>query len=117
MKFFFAGLAAAVMSTATGAFAAGYEPAHCSHANTGAVRAICESYSLGQADARMATLFSVATSLVGMGKRGELIDTQREWLKKRNGCGSETACLMNAYELRIQQLDAIIASIASRGPY
>ena len=32
----------------------------------------------------MATLFGVATSLVAMGRRGDLIDTQREWLRRRD---------------------------------
>ena len=64
----------------------------------------------------MATLFSVATSLVAMGQRGDLQDTQSKWLAAREACGRDVACLTSAYAQRIRTLDGVIAGIASRGP-
>ena len=65
----------------------------------------------------MATLYGIATSLVAMGQRGELNDTQREWLAERDRCGDDTGCLTMLYARRIRQLNAVIDDIASRGPY
>jgi uncharacterized protein len=118
MKPLFVGLGAVTaLSMATAASGAEYAPVDCAKANTPALRAICRNYSLGQAEARMATLFSITTSLVAMGRRGDLVDTQREWLKTRDACGANVACLSNAYRVRIEQLNAVIADIASRGPF
>jgi uncharacterized protein len=107
----------AAFASATAVSAADYAPLDCRKANAPAPSAICSNYSLGQAEARMATLFGIATSLVAMGQRGDLIDTQRDWLVERDRCGDDTGCLSDAYERRIRQLDAVIADIASRGPY
>jgi uncharacterized protein len=109
--------AVAALSIATAASGADYAPIDCAKADTPSLHAICRNYSLGQAEARMATLFGIATSLVAMGRRGALIDTQREWLRIRDMCGGDVACLSNAYARRIRELDAVIADIASRGPY
>jgi uncharacterized protein len=109
--------AAAAMSFATAACGAEYAPVDCAKANAPALRAICKSYALGQAEARNATLFSIATALVAMGQRGDLIDTQIQWLMTRNACRADTVCLTNAYTLRIQQLSAVIQDIESRGPF
>jgi uncharacterized protein len=42
---------------------------------------------------------------------------QRQWLKTRESCDRDIACLSKAYNDRIGQLNAVIANIASRGPY
>ena len=118
MKSFILGLTAmAAFAAATEASAADYAPLDCRRANAPALSAICGTYSLGQAEARMATLFGIATSLVAMGQRGDLVDTQRHWLAERDRCGDDTDCLHDAYARRIRQLNAVIEDIASRGPY
>jgi uncharacterized protein len=99
------------------AYAGEYAPLNCNKARSPAEHAICNSYALGQSEARMATLFSVATSLVAMGQRGDIQDAQREWLTAREACGKNTACLATAYDQRIRTLEKVIANIASRGPY
>ena len=109
--------AAAAVSVATAACGAEYAPIDCAKANAPALHAVCKSYALGQAEARMATLFSIATSLVAMGQRGDLMDTQRQWLMTRDACRSDIACLANTYKLRIQQLNAVMTEIASHGPF
>lgn len=105
------------MASASAANAGEYAPLDCSKAQSSAERAICNSYSLGQSEARMATLFSIVTSLVAMGQRGNIQDDQRKWLQSRDACGNNLACLRESYAVRIQQLENVMAGIASRGPY
>ena len=106
-----------VMLNAWPAVAANYAPLNCARAKSAAEITICKTYALGQAEARMATLYSVATSLVAMGQRGVIQDAQTESLKTRGACGRNVACLAKAYTARIDQLNKVIAAIASRGPY
>ena len=65
----------------------------------------------------MATLFGVATSMVAMGQRGEIDDQQLEWLKTREACGPDLACLTAKYDARITDLNKVIEGIASHGPF
>src|SRR5450755_4079740 len=97
--------------------AADYAPIDCSKASSPAERTICRSYPLGQAEARMATLFGIVTSLVAMGQRGDIGDAQRKWLKECNACGNDSACIARAYQSRITALSATLDTIASRGPF
>ena len=99
------------------AWAADYAPIDCGKASSSAERAICRSYSLGQAEARTATLFGVVTSLVAMGQRADIGDAQRTWLKERNACGDDSACIARAYQSRIAALSANLDAIASHGPF
>jgi uncharacterized protein len=97
--------------------AADYAPIDCSKASSPAERAICRSYPLGQAEARMATMFGIVTSLVAMGRRGDIGDAQRKWLNQRDACGDDSACLARAYQSRITALSSALDAIASRGPF
>jgi uncharacterized protein len=97
--------------------AADYAPIDCSKASSPVVRTICRSYPLGQAEARMATLFGVVTSLVAMGQRGDIGDAQRKWLKERNACADDNACIARAYQSRIAGPSATLDTIASHGPF
>lgn len=109
---------AIALASASGAAKAGdYAPLNCNKASSPAEQAICGSYALGQSEARVATLFSVATSLVAMGQRGDIQDAQRKWLATRDACGKNVGCLTEAYDQRTRALNAVIAGIASRGPY
>jgi uncharacterized protein len=118
MRFFSAGAVVAVIMLAPSlAKATDYAPIDCSKADSIAQRTICSTYSLGQAEARMATLFGIATSLVAMGQRGDIGDAQLRWLKTREACGESVACLAKAYSERIRELNKVISDIASRGPY
>ena len=110
-------IALVTVAGTAGASAADYSPIDCAKARGPALTTICNSYSLGQSEARMATLYGIATSLVGMGQRGDLGDAQVAWLKTRDACGAGKACLAKAYELRIDQLSKVLSGIASRGPF
>ncbi|WP_414461505.1 lysozyme inhibitor LprI family protein [Hyphomicrobium sp. DY-1] len=109
--------AIALASASGAAWAGDYAPLNCHKASSPSEKTICSSYPLGQSEARMATLFSVATSLVAMGQRGDIQDAQRNWLASRDACGKDVGCLDAAYQRRIGALNNVIANIASRGPY
>ena len=80
----------AVLTTATLlapglAQASEYAPLECSKATSPAGKTICKSYALGQAEARVATLFGVATSLVAMGQPDQHF-TQPQYCMKPVTC-------------------------------
>ncbi|MDQ0391997.1 lysozyme inhibitor LprI family protein [Labrys monachus] len=110
-------IAAAASAFPFAACAADYAPIDCAKASSPAELAICRTYSLGQAEARMATLFGITTSLVAMGQRGDIGDAQKRWLKTRDACGGDVSCLAEAYRRRIAELGAVMDAIASRGPF
>lgn len=89
----------------------------CAKAEMADEKAICGNTRLIQQDARMVTLYEVATSLAGMGTRGDLKDGQAKWLDARHDCKADIACLGEAYGKRIEQLKKIIDAVASRGPF
>lgn len=116
-----AGFAIAILEAMTlgssFAHADGYAPIDCAKARSPSEQTICRNYALGQQEARLATLFGVATSLVAMGQRGDIQDAQRAWLKTRDACGSNVACLARAYDARIAVLNGVVDGIAKRGPF
>jgi uncharacterized protein len=84
------------------AYAASFD---CDAANLQAdEKAICDNRSLNDADVKMVTTFDLLSGLLAMGARGALKDEQSAWLKKRQACEADTACLKTAYEERIKQL-------------
>lgn len=109
--------AAVALGLPAGASAADYAPIDCAKASSAAERTVCRNYALGQAEARMATLYGVDMSLVAMGQRGDIGDAQKQWLKAREACGSNVGCLTKAYAARIQELNKVIDGIAANGPY
>lgn len=109
-------LLAAFVSCA-GAQAADYAPLNCAAARSATERAICGNYGLGQLEARMATLYEWTTSLVAMGQRGDLQDQQRAFIQRRETCGANVACIRNAYDARIAQLQAVMGNVRSKGPF
>jgi uncharacterized protein len=117
MRRLFAALFAAMLWAPGVAQAGDYAPLNCAKAKTPAEQAICKSYALGQDEARMATLYSIATSLVAMGQRGDIQGAQRDWLQERENCGARVPCLTKSYATRIRDLDAVIAGIAAHGPF
>ena len=62
---------------ASPAKAADYAPLDCTKARSVTEKTICGNYALGQAEARMATLYEWTTQLVAMGSRGNIQDDQR----------------------------------------
>ena len=117
MRCLFAALSAAVLLAPGAAGAADYAPMNCAKAKSAAERTVCKDYGLGQLEARMATLYAVATSLVAMGQRGDMQGAQRDFLQERENCGANVSCIRQKYDARIADLQGTIDQIASRGPY
>lgn len=67
-------------------------------------KVICDTRALNDADVKMATTFDILTSLLAMGSRGKLQDEQSVWLKKRQACNADAACIKAAYDARMGQL-------------
>lgn len=66
-------------------------------------KVICENRPLNDADVKMVTTFELLSGLL-MGARGTLQDEQTAWLKKRQACGADAACIGAAYQERLKQL-------------
>lgn len=64
--------------------------------------AICANRDLNDLDVRMATEFKWLSGMYAMGVRGELQDQQTAWLKTRQACQSDAACIRKAYEDRLK---------------
>ncbi|NTF32273.1 lysozyme inhibitor LprI family protein [Rhizobium skierniewicense] len=74
-------------------------------------KAICENRALNDQDVRMATTFDILTQLMAMGARDELKTQQSEWLKQRQTCAADVACLTTAYDERMKKLGEAFLNI------
>jgi len=111
------GLIVMAIALPQAARAADYAPLNCAKASTPTELTICKSYVLGQDEARMATLYGIAMSLVAMGQRAEILEEQRDWLEEREACGATESCLNERYETRINELNTVLDEIAKKGPF
>jgi uncharacterized protein len=68
-------------------------------------KTICDVRALNDADVKMVTTFDLLGGLLAMGSRGTMQDQQTEWLKKRQACGADVACLTTSYEERLKVLN------------
>jgi len=107
-------VAALVLLCATPAAAASFD---CAKAKAPDEKAICANRALNDADVKMTTLYDVDGHLMAMGARGDMQDSQRTWLRRRQACKSDTRCLTKAYKDRLADLQAAFDGIASRGPF
>ena len=108
---------ACVALVAAPANAAEYAPLNCAAASSVSEMTICGHYGLGQDEARMATLYQWATSFVAMGQRGDIQDAQRAFLKERDACGANVACLRRVYDKRVNELQAVMTRVMEKGPF
>lgn len=74
-------------------------------------KAICDNRALNDLDVKMATTFDILTQLMAMGARDTLRDEQSKWLKKRQECAADVACLTSAYDERMNKLGEAFQSI------
>lgn len=92
--------AAGLLATALSVSAAGF---NCSGANlTSSEAAICSDDYLSGSDNVLNKLFSAA--LENSINRGTLYRQQRQWVRERNQCGDDIACLKQKYIERNKQL-------------
>lgn len=90
----------------------------CNKARLATEKTICANRGLNDRDVKMATTFNIMSHAVPMGGRDHLIGEQVLWLKQRNGCGSNVACIANAYQNRQKQLDQMLQDrVLSYGPF
>lgn len=83
----------------------------CSKAAAPDEKAICADPALSNLDTQMATLYGVRMEIpMLMGARGDAQDEQETWLQTRGQCGSDIACLTNAYQTRITALNQTISA-------
>ncbi len=105
---------ALVLLIATPVAAASFD---CARAKAPDEKAICATRALNDADVKLTTLYQVDGHLMAMGARGDMQDAQRSWLKRRQACKGNVACLTKAYTDRLADLQAAFDGIASRGPF
>lgn len=74
-------------------------------------KAICDNRDLNDADVRMVTTFEILTGLLAMGTRGEMQEDQSAWLKRRQACAADVACIRTAYAERLKQLSETFQQI------
>ena len=90
---------------------------NCSKAQLPDEKAICRSVELQKLDVKMTTLFEVSGHLMAMGSRGAMQDRQYVWLKNRHMCKTNTVCLKQSYNDRIDELNEGLEEIYQRGPF
>ncbi|EAA8368014.1 DUF1311 domain-containing protein [Salmonella enterica] len=79
----------------------------CQKAKAADEKTICAHLALNDKDVEMHTNYQFLKGLFAMGSRGALQDAQRSWLKQRQQCKTDAACLTKAYNERLKQLDAL----------
>ena len=99
----------------TAAVAASFD---CRRAGTTTERTICGNLGLNDRDVRMAQLYDIVRRLVPMGTRGAIMDRQTMWLRERNRCGGDRACIGQAYDRRIRELNRVLEErVYPQGPF
>ncbi len=74
---------------------------NCARATSSDERAVCRSQALSAQDRQLARLYRDVQHCTAMGGKGANIDDQLDWLKARERCGADRACLSNLYRARI----------------
>jgi uncharacterized protein len=103
---FAAGVCLAGLAISSSAEAASFD---CGKAKTADELAICKTQILSDLDMQMATLHGVRMQIpMLMGAKGAAQDEQRAFLAQRAACGSNVACIQQAYQSRIAVLNQAI---------
>lgn len=73
----------------------------CALAVTATEKAICSSRDLWAADRAMANVYFRYKATANDQRAADFLDSQRGWLKRRDECGTNIACLMERYSSRL----------------
>ena len=78
----------------------------CNKATTETEIAICNDPELSALDDRLSGVYVKGRQVTKnvSGSNLKIQNDQIDWLNKRNQCGPETSCLLNAYQTRIEEL-------------
>jgi len=98
-------------------FTAGAASFDCSKAKAPDEKAVCADREMDDQDVEMAVLYTRLKQLVAAGTRGDLEASQTAWLKRREACGDDRACLSKAYADRLFVLRQSFDELARRGPF
>lgn len=79
---------------------------NCQRVTAPAELTICGNAKLARLDIELAQLFAVARGRMNAANAIKLRDSQRAWLRLRDGCLADANCLEQQYVQRIQQLRA-----------
>lgn len=84
----------------------------CARARTPPEQAICESAELSQLDAKMSAVFEAALfATVNESETDAARSAQRDFMAQRDRCGSDSACLTQAYSERLSALAAAASPV------
>ncbi|WP_294622039.1 peptidoglycan-binding protein [uncultured Roseovarius sp.] len=79
----------------------------CARAGTSTEKAICSSASLATYDREIARSFSTARDRLDASAADDLLQGQRAWLRERNACGGNRACLESTMRDRAAYLQRV----------
>jgi uncharacterized protein len=77
---------------------------NCAKAYAKAEKAICANPAIATLDNVMVDLYKKARAARKGAARNAITAQQKQWLKQRNACGPDIACLAQRYGERIGQL-------------
>ena len=72
-------------------------------------RTVCASAALSQLDRQLSTLYFAVRDGLDAGQQAVLRDGQRNWIRERQSCGANAACISALYQRRISQLQQMMA--------
>jgi uncharacterized protein len=76
----------------------------CKTRNHPAEAAVCGDADLAQLDRDLDRLYTKEVRRIANAQREALVSDQRQWVRDKNTCSADVACLKVQYEARIQQL-------------
>src|SRR5262245_53729234 len=76
-------------------------------------RTICASPALSQFDRQLNHLYGLVLEALDANRQISLRDAQRNWLRQRAACGTNAGCITGLYQVRISQLQALLAGAPS----
>ncbi len=110
----FLALTAVCAAVAMPAAAASFD---CAKARKADEKAICANRDLNDQDVRVDQMYGITRHLVPMGGRDAIMDQQRAWLKARQTCGNNRACLKRSYDQRLDELNGVMDRVYKQGPF
>lgn len=84
----------------------------CAKASNDVERTICANEQLAASDAAVAANYKQLLKY-RTGKDSKVFkDEQRAWLKRRNQCGTNVACLSDAYDFRYSEMCTVTSGVS-----
>ena len=97
-------LALSVFAISFGGVASANPSFDCRKASVSAEYAICGSSELSRLDVELSRAYKSARSALSQSQKKQLSASQKNWLQRRNRCGSNASCLEASMASRIREL-------------